>query len=569
MKIMKGKHRVVAALNVSALNSFCNFLLILVYGYDDSISRGDVARMRVFVTEGKEFFALLGVTLTQLNTIIKQIALAKGDVDEATDNVLELAETIKQGLPNLLHNNDVSKPVLTMLRHWANYMMTDSPTAYRFLTENAGMFKDSGVASLFIPETEPQGPYFKQIESLVYRHFKRKGTTITAEEKAKLKIDNVEAFKKYNALQNQIRAIYKAHIRSIIRTSGKDTLPMATMVKELDTLGIKHSLQRKFVGLIDEAGKLYTVKGLAIHGGSPQMATLKMNPDYNPNTDDSYVFTAQNEGGKPQYYYTSRYVANKRMAPKFELVDDFVDRMPAVRSKWIKDLRDGEGKIGLMGALTEIVYLTGMRIGSANAVGAGGEDSVGLLTLKGSNVKRIGSGYRISYFQKRVDHVIEIKPNTPTAKKIIGYFDEAVANLEDPDDFLWKYEKNGRLVRLTYAAMSAYFKSLGGGITIHKVREALATKIFKEGAEASGLYEQTEVTPQEAQQVFNDIVAKIAEQLGHYNKSKGVQKLNGGTSIGHYIPPTMMANFFDRLGVRYPAAVDRVLTTWKKISGGK
>src|SRR5690606_23141527 len=144
-----------------------------------------------------------------------------------------------------------------------------------------------------------------------------------------------QLYKKYLALRREAAALYKNAIRTIDQDSGKDSLHVAQVRAHLEREGIKiHPLDKKHDFLnIGENAKLYTRAGREIPAFPTPGSEIIIKPEYNPRTDDQWVFKFRIPNGKTfQWAYTENYIKNAAVQ-KFDLVKESINDISSARKK--------------------------------------------------------------------------------------------------------------------------------------------------------------------------------------------------------------------------------------------
>jgi DNA topoisomerase IB len=220
---------------------------------------------------------------------------------------------------------------------------------------------------------------------------------------------------------------------------------------------------------------LYTNAGKKIK--SIPYTTIIGNPDYNPEENNTYVFSCVTPKGNTQYFYTEEAVKGWR-EERFEAVDNFTPMIAEVRADWLKRIRSRNLKEQRLAILLEMLYWCSARIGSANNEAAGVK-TFGISTLRGQHVRLLSNKLVVEYIGKtgvKQKHVL--LPVTPAQKYIVKTLMQ------------WKEEggRDGVLFDLkgnyevppSNGTVNTFFRACGApsDVSVHKLRHAQATSMM-------------------------------------------------------------------------------------------
>ncbi len=546
-----------------------NLYLIFAYSfapYDEQTNKSIRPIPKALTDASKKWDANTAKFLTQFGipkAPIAKVLKAARDNAVFTNDLDQTVSTIGVALfkarPNL--DKDISIPAekLSMLKDLGSAFRSNSTGAVSRLERRVALLKDSNLTSLFtIAEVAPassddQKAVFDAIKKLTKKYARVSTDKLSAADEAEMKLKHPEQAKEYRRLRTQARKIYENFVRDYVRRSGRPYVPYEELMKALTKSRIVNSLPTGFVGNIDEHLNLVTLAGKVIQGTA--VSEVIMNPKYDPETDDTYVFKAKGPAGTNNIY-TLDYIAEKRGARKEEKLGDMEENSAKYRGKWLRDLAmGGESRNRIMAAEVEIIYITAARTGNpgnATIDRATGETipTHGITTLKVKHVVPYQGGYRISYDGKKLSaNDYMILPKTPTNKRIIKIIDE-MREGKEANDPLWTFQ--GKTIPTL--AVANYFKSLGAKATLHTIRHMLGTKLAREILKGSPLKKGT-VTQSAAEKWYKEALIKVGEALSHTTGSKPTSI----TAIKSYISPTLQIEFFKKLGLRTPA--------WLQIKG--
>lgn len=392
---------------------------------------------------------------------------------------------------------------------------------------------------LYTPGLQGKEQPSRDLKFLVKKLIGKEGHHIPIPEQAGVKAKDPERYKKYLALHRQASGVYKAALRSLVRSSGKNYLPIPKVRKQLEAQGIVvHNLPRDLDPLnIGEDGRLYTRKGKLIQGfPSPGFVRLEMNPD-TESADYIFKYWMPGEGKKPGYGYldeTKR--GNKDQAEN--LVLKGMDAAPRVRERFLKDLFSSSKGKQQLGTMAELIYSHSLRIGGVGNK-TGDIPTYGLSTLRVRDIRFLKSGkIKITYPGKKAviqEHLI--KPGTPENERIIEVLRRLTTG-KKPDAQVFDFNA---------AEVNAYLRRQGSPITAHKYRHVNATRMMLGLLDKHSL--KKDVSQAEAEKLFKDTALKIALTLGHFT-TKG--KPTPTTAIRSYILPEVGVKWFKDQQLRVP-----------------
>lgn len=506
-----------------------------------------------------KFLTQFGLPKSPVAKVLKAARANATFTNELDQTVTDIGVALFKARPAI--DKDISIPAekLSMLRDLGSCFRSNSTGAVSRLEKKVALLKDTNLTSLFtIAEVAPasaddQKNVFDSIRKLTKKYARVSTDKLSQVDEVEMKIKHPEAHKEYRKLRTQARKIYENFVRDYVRRSGRPYVPYEELKTALTKNKIVNSLPEGFVGNVDESLNLVTTAGKVIQGTA--VSEVIMNPKYDPESDNSYVFKAKGPAGTNNIY-TLDYIANKRGGRKEEKLSDLEDNAAKYRGKWLRDLTMGsETRNRIMAAQVELMYITGARTGNpgnATIDRATGETipTYGITTLKVKHVVPYQGGYRISYDGKKLsasDYMI--LPKTPTNKRIIKIMDE-VREGKEGDAPLWTFQGKN----IPTLAVANYFKGLGAKATLHTVRHMLGTKIAREVMKTSPL-KKGAVTQSAAEKWYKEALIKVGEALSHTTGNKATSI----TAIKSYISPAIQVEFFKKLGLRTPA--------WLQIKG--
>lgn len=409
-----------------------------------------------------------------------------------------------------------------------------------------GSFKSNNMKAMWRKDIESQDT--GELEYVVKKLTGKRGDFIPSTEVTE-EMRKSQLYKKYLALRREAAALYKNAIRTIVQDSGKDSLPVAQVRAQLEREGIKiHPLDKKLDFLnIGENAKLYTRAGREIPAFPTPGSEIIINPEYNPRTDDQWVFKFRIPNGKTfQWAYTENYIKNAAVQ-KFDLVKESINDISSARKKWLADLTISKSQWNrALGAIVELLYSYAARIGGEGNM-ADGERTYGISTLLVKHVHFGKDGVYISYKGKKgtpQKHVI--KPTTEVNKALIKTIEMMVKG-KKPSNRLFT-DKDGTPV--SSGDVNRYIRSLGLKITAHKFRHLKSSVLFEKYDKEKPLPKN--VTQSKAEAHFKQLVTRIGEVLGHRT---GSGKVPWTTAAKAYLDPSLARDWFRKNGLKVPLFV--------------
>lgn len=342
---------------------------------------------------------------------------------------------------------------------------------------------------------------------------------------------------------------YKDFIRNYVRTKNKQIVPYSDVLRYLDTLKVAHPYPVTFVGGMDEAGILYTVANKRIEG-LPLKSILVMNSKYNPELDNSFVFSARAENAKSTtYFYTREYKLNSR-EQKFSAVKQLGVDIKKIRGAWLRILNTrAEGYEEAI--ILELIYQTQARVGSSSNKTLDKRTgkylrTYGITTVRAQHVSLENGELQFRYpgkgaYKGDVIHyqTHTVYPEDDVSKLIILDISKRLSKLQ-PDDNL--FSTNANKVR-------ELFKNLGAGdyVSVHKLRTLKGTMIMTEKIK-NHPFKGKRVSSTAITKWLREEALEVGIRLGHMSG----EKYTPATAIAHYIDPAVLTKLFKELDVVIP-----------------
>lgn len=364
---------------------------------------------------------------------------------------------------------------------------------------------------------------------------------------SELRKANPTSFSAYAKLVKVLNQAVKAETLNYVRSSGKTLVTIDELQKYLAKKGIPNNLPIGFIGgQIDEEGKCYTAEGRQLD--KIPTGRVRMNPDYNPESDDTYVIKSiENISGRKPEYRTNTMVKEKAKQ-RFSKVGEFIAQEKEHRAAWTKDIlatpKDKRGKRKqVTAAIVELIYATSARIGGVGNATAG-EPTYGMSTLQVRHLAIKKNQIAFDYTGKKgAQQGAHYKVKDAVSKKIYEILTELVHD-KKPEDRVFVVEGKP----LNRAAVNEYLKSKGITLSIHKFRNVAGTKAAQSIIAKSPFKKSDKPKQAAVEKWFKEAAIEIGEMLHHRNG----EKITSSTSIASYIDQQVIADYFESLGLRKP-----------------
>lgn len=549
-----------AAVPEKSLLTYVKFLYVGVI----AISQGEVPK--AVVDQAKGWIATAKQVDADLESDLVRGVIQVIKTGEVNTDLSPYVKALRASLrAEVYANTKISHKIVDNLKGLTSYLSSRSEASYRSLMKMS-VELDPVISQALSVQPKSQKEFLKPIERIVFAATKEKGrTTLTAEEAKKLKASHPLVYKEYLKLRSSFNLVWKDELRTLVNSTGKKAVSYQTARKQLSASGVQNTLSDTFVGLIDAAGSVYTNKGKRIPGLPGPGFFVRMNPEYDPVKDDSYVFTTVNAAGKTsQYVYTLDY-KKKAVAQKFEKVEKLDKSIDGIRAKWFAIIKKGKDPLDFKtqaSVLLELLYQFSARIGSAGN-NAGGKDTFGLSTILVKDIKISGSKLRINYLGKDAVRQIHVLDGATTEGKFLFRLIAPLIKDKDRNDRVWVFKNGEKELPMTGTLVNKVFLAYGApaGITVHKIRHVRGTRLFKEILAQQGpkFFKGEQKTEAQALALLKGLATEVGELLGHVRGVGESSTPTGATALANYIDPAAQARFFDKFKVRYPKYLDKLL----------
>jgi hypothetical protein len=507
----------------------------------------------------KEVLPVWGKAIPDLRDVCLSVLRGKGK-EEAWSM---LGQILKKLVPEGKSDEQIPSADLELLKALGAYFRTDSEIAKTKLIKFASMTKNPWIVQTLAPKTGNQQNTKAALEKLMQKLVGRKDTALTLEEAPKVKAVNPEGYRQYLSLRKEFNQAWRDALVSFIRKSGKEKVPYKDAVDYLKLNGIDHLMPEGFTGLIDDLGRLYTQKGIAIEG-VPNAVTfprVTMNPTYGKKEGGDWVFMARREDGGPgPYFYTTDFKKGQARL-KFKKVADLSTKIEAMRKKWFSRVKvfDITKPECVAATVLEILYEFAARIGSLGNV-AHGQSTYGVATLlvKHAIIDPAGN-ITLRYKGKDgVATVHKLVKGDPYQKFVIEALHKLLSD-KDSKERIFTYEKAGKRIPLSPAQVNQFFKACGApeGTTVHKIRTVTGTKIFTEMMNQV-LEKKLPKTEKEATALFTKLAEAVGKKLNHIRTTaSGGTKVTGATALAAYVDVSVQLLYWSTVGFRIPKYLEK------------
>lgn len=505
-----------------------------------------------------------------------QAALAKRDFSKLSAELDAVFVVMRTKNKAYASNSFLTNLYVQILKDFRAYVRSDSDQAYARLEKNAKETEEPSLFARILPEKQDVSVQVRSLRRIIKKYDPENSTLTLAIDVAKtLREEDLPTYKMYLKIKGDIKKSMLKELMAFVRQSGSKLVSTDSVVKYLKKLGMPSTVQEGFVGQIDESGNFFTVKGKTTPGR--QLKTTPagkcfMNPAYDPDLDNTYVLKSYTPGatGDAGSFYTKDFGATSQV-DKYSKVEDNIPLFDAARNKWIKDVIYEKGEKSQYARLCEMAYISMARIGSKNVNMSNkgvyaGKSTFGIRTLLCKHVRVTPERIIIAYLGVKTSAKLKhyVYKDTAEGKALYAYIAKRVETY-GKNDPLFAYQ--GKMASTT--KLNAYIKSLGLTITIHKFRTIRGTLLFdKLVAKSKVLSAKTTTQPKVVESTLKSVLENVGKELGHYSTSAaGETKITGTTALQSYIIPSHVIAIYDRLHIRYPTQIQKLVDDMKR--GGK
>ena len=568
----------ISNLDLDSLRRLVSVLIILAYfRLGNTISVQQEEKITDFVRETIPFIEEVGLAGDLFVDIFNEVmeTYSIENVQNKTDAFLKQVFTYQKSF----ENNPNVPPALKNLFNDARLMANGSGSAAKRIKNSVGLMKSPMLTSLFIDPIRgnTQGEFLKPLEALVKklggegkvspwwlnikemkaagdRGRKDSGFEETRQDYLRIRREAVEKAKKFA----------QAFIRS--NKNADQLADYESLIEALDRNNIKiHNFSTGFKGFINDRFCIYTETGLPVKG-SPRNAVITMNPKYDPETDNAYVFRSYVDGAlTTTRYYTESHRAQSK-EKTFETVESLSNDIDRLRKKWrskistkIKKNKNDHDEDLLSAMIVEIIYQTQARIGNpGNQSMVDGEyrATFGITTIKCKDIRKRGDGIHIIYRGKKQGqqkHVLK-KSQSKATELIIARLLKW-KNKREPEKAVFQTASG---LPISSIRVNKFLEKMQApkGVTAHKFRHLKGMYMMSEILESHPWKKKSKKAKSSAEVTtwLKKEAMAIGETLGHFSG----ETTTPNTALANYCPPGMMLGLYRDASVSIPVAMARI-----------
>lgn len=513
----------------------------------------------------KQNFKLLGPYREyldpELTDAMRQFAAARPK--DKFNKVGDLGLAIRELAKEMYQDADITSEQLEVVKAIGLYLDRDSEPAARKLVRFASIAADSFISRQLASGHGDQDD--SEIVNLVKEHMGLDTNKLSADQAKEFREQNPEAYKEYLRLRREYLQVFKDALASYVRSSGNHTVPFREIEEYMEEAGIENPLPTGFTGRIDDLGRFYTNGGELING-VPSTVTfpkILMNKTYGKPNGGSWVFMALREDGSPgPYFYTDAF-KKAAVAQKFTKVQNLAPKIESMRKKWFANVRrfNPEDPKDVVSVILELLFQFSARIGSPGNKAAN-QPTYGISTLLVKHARATPAGDIVLSYKGKdgVNTKHTVLRSDPEQKYLVAAINDLLDGKE-PNDRIFTYDKGERFYPITSTAVNQYFKSLGAkDVGVHKLRTYKGTKIFREVMEKELSKKSLPTTDKAALDLLKKMAVNVGKTLNHVRRSAdGKQTVTPATAMQSYIDPAIQKEYFDRLSLRYPKYLEKLM----------
>ena len=275
---------------------------------------------------------------------------------------------------------------------------------------------------------------------------------------------------------------------------------------------------------------------------------VTMNPKYDPDADDTYVFSAKVPGGVTTRGFWTEDFLSSRKSKKAETVGSVMKVLDKkARPRWVRDMKSSDKRTRAMATMLELTYQTGARIGApGNATD--GQSTYGVSTLLTKHITETGTGFRLRFLGKSgVPADYRIDAISPELKVMVQNIYDLLKG-KGVDDHIFTAGKDP----ITGSQINAYFKKLTGiqSATIHKIRHARGTALMLKLMEEDPAPKS--MSQSEADKYIKEKATKVGQFLSHVRGVGSSSVATSSTALKSYIDADTLGAWYEARELRIP-----------------
>lgn len=553
-----------SAVDRASADSYLKLMLALALSYDYDYDAQFRRKMTAWHKDAQSFIKRFGIKTRELDKAYRALLAGNGPEDEAVaDSIHNVFMDLKELQPKFKKELDLTADDLTMLNSLRLIVTKGSENGMKIIGKLVTRLNDLDYNKMFVQEHVDTSAEQEELKKLVRKYGNVTGTIMPTEvltqwqETAKNRGKKLAQHARYLELTKSLRESYKKRLQAIVRSSGKPYLPLVDVINQLNAEGIPHNLPKTFIGMIDDAGKFYTTAGKRLLQAPSGEVT--MNPEYDPKADNAYVcsFTPA-FAQQPTRAYTENYRSSAKQG-KFSIVTEALPKIGNAIKHWRADMAKPTSRLGMLATLAELIYETSARVSSVNAA-TGGATTFGATTLQAQHITMSDTVIHIKYTGKsggKQHHIIRL--NTPALKRLGANLKKYVEG-KKKTDYIFSYKEK----LLTGTMVTRYLRTLGlpEGFTVHKFRTIRATQMAQEVLKKSPFKKNGNFEDREVHKWVESEILKVGIELGHMSGDKPT----ANTAIQNYIEPSLLDDFYTKLGIRPSAKIQKAIDSAGKMT---
>ena len=553
-----------SAVDTASVVAFTKVLAILARTYEIDLPPESRKYLIVQYKLALPFLDRFSIEQQGFKALVQRIVngYSPTDDDAIHEQFKDLALDLRT-LKNEIHDElDITLGDIRFVNDFITAVLSGSEPALKRIHSNVSSFKDPLVNKLFVSKVNHGRQQAKDIARRKEIALKLTGDQnhiITTEEKKKIRKKNAtnEALiKEYTKTVTKINAAPKEILKSMVRDSGKQYLLVSDVIRECKRQKVVTTLPHAFPGFIGDDGSFYTKDGMAVSGVIQEQVV--MNKDYDPKTDNTYICkhtSATAKDWSSVYSVPYKRAAKKR---KFKAIRSMSKNLYSFRKKWHALLKQGlKTREHFLAFMAELAYQTSGRIGGVGNK-TDGKTTFGLSTLLGKHAKVKGATIELKYRGKKnilQTHILD--PRESAIHKFVYKVVLARMKTTGPKERLLTY--NDKIT--TSTEMKVFLVSRIGipsTLGVHSFRTARGTGMALTNLAPNKWpksWSKKKPTKKEIMDFFTLAITPIAKKLGHF--TNGNVTIN--TAIQNYIDPTILEDFFYRVGIRPSDTIQKVI----------
>src|SRR5690606_2027486 len=281
--------------NKDSVDSVLRLLVALYRAADFNYGPNFLNKAKKWAVEAQPFFEQFKMVRVSKKPL--DLLLSGRDVSELPHStyVKALFDNFKEKKKNIERDLGITKQQLSMMND-LRLAYNGSESAAKRIMANASMLRDSHISKMFLHDDDHvvdthQRSLYERLQQHVLQYGKVQGVVMPEEvlqkwrEEAKKIGSNLPQHQAYLDMRRERKAIYDKVIANIVRSSGQPHMDVSEVRAKMGS--VQHDMPAWFVGRIDDKGNYYTVAGRQLM--SKPVGEGRMNPKYDPETDNGYV----------------------------------------------------------------------------------------------------------------------------------------------------------------------------------------------------------------------------------------------------------------------------------------